>query len=192
MTCILTGFAKSKKYVGVSYACNGSDIPANQDFGTVQIAGPSATPYTQPPNTSIYTIVGKTPCGGILRKRIDTSYSARSAAGFKNTAIVTYDDSGGVYPWLALLVAHGQFVSIGETDLIAQSNMVLQLSIAGMPSSASINGTVYSVIGHTPTNGIGYTIPSPANITNYSQWLVGINTTLYYLDSHITWTYDLV
>lgn len=191
--CILTGFAKKKKYVGTMYTCNGSDLPATQDFGTVQYQGPSETALIVPTTTVTYTIIGKTPCGNDIRRITTKTYSSRSGIGYK------YD--GGSYGYGVWDIQPGNGLIKTQWNIIAarlpqtllgsahQINVEYSCSVDGIPQYASNSaGNVYTIyctnLGTLPCNDL-------ASGCIQIIWVTS-QITVYYLDVHEVWTYDLV
>lgn len=201
--CILTGFAKKRKFVGTMYACNGSDLPATRDFGTVQFSGPYESAQAVPATTITYTIIGKTPCGNDVRRIITKTYSSRSIAN-QYKFPVAWTGTGNFSP----SGFTGNIIGYGATLSDAQLNARLgpisygvlgALYIGGGTGSGvdtitSISdggvvlnlGIYYSyVIGYF-AHGNAYTTIGTTNNASIAQ------ITIYYIDVHEVWTYDLV
>lgn len=190
-TCILSGFAKTKRFVGTVYACNGSDLPQTQDFGTVQYQGPSETALTVPATTVTYTIIGKTPCGDDVRRITTKTYSSRSVAN-------QWKSTGAGYTYISNLLTTVLYGS--SLNNLAGNYAALALSF--FPETFEIpTGTFYTNKFSLANDGNIYyatrQIPPAAPTTGAyildSTILVNSSQlTLYYLDVHEVWTYDLV
>lgn len=197
-TCILSGFAKKKKFVGGVYACNGSDLPATQDFGTVQYQGPFVSAQTIPETTAAYSIIGKTPCGDDVRRIITKTYSSRAFSnGYR------YED-GRMGPNVG-----------GFPSPVGTSGIVIGATAAEI--NTAISNACISQLADSYTSGIyllnnkrlEFHVGSGYYIAKYDYYVSGIlqvgtygyfpqgvgsvtRPTIYYLDVHEVWTYDLV
>jgi hypothetical protein len=170
----------------IVYTCADYTIPAFVDFGVVQISGPRETPYTVPTSTTTYETISTNPCGGILRKRIDTSWAGSSAAGFITTTPNPFSGSATPPPnYLPF--------NIGATQQQAIDTYNARL-YADCPQEYSVGTFSYTKSGffYNTVTGEWCVEYMPGYSINFS-WKVGVaNATIYYLDNHITWTYEQV
>lgn len=186
-TCIANGFsngivlpAKQKEFIGGMYACDGSDIPATQDFGTTT-QGPSETAYSVPANTVAYTVIGKTQCGKDVRRIITTTYSSRSYTN-------QYKAEGGGYDGI-------NHIGYGSTMQDAGDAWYAQVIYRSCATKEPVYqdwlerphvyaGTIYCDIG------LAYNVPCPGAIVGHGQTCsVTTGHTTYYLDTHVVYTY---
>lgn len=195
-TCIANGFsngivlpAKQKEFIGGMYACDGSDIPVTQDLGTTT-QGPSETAYSVPANTVAYTVIGKTQCGKDVRRIITTTYTGRAEANSWKITMIGYFNQPGVTP---ILNVNGTFVFYGATSILARS------------AAKTYALTVWPVTSYYPphpdpftldTVNSNYTVGaySYGGVPNQALLYYGsigseIQLTLYYLDTHVVYTY---
>lgn len=182
-------------------SCALVDLPADDDRGTSVYAGPAETPYSVPAITVEYVTIADTNCG-LYRKKITKTYSLRTVP---NT-----------YRWAGTFVAYpggGTDVSPTFTDYIAGY---------GATSADSINDFMANALAACPTSGTYYANPSnplvawtnPTFITAVGPYqyqgiygdsaLGGVvylyaatdaastQLTVYYLDVHELWEYEIV
>lgn len=135
-TCITGGFFKGKKYAVANYACDGSDLPATQDFGTVHYQGPSSTILTVPTTTVTYTIIGKASCGNSVKdiRRITTkTYSLRGP--YTNTIQVTT-----TYPAIDGISVSPQVIGLPE----ATNNKPMTVVVTRTPAVGDVVIDLYT------------------------------------------------
>lgn len=183
--CILTGFAKKQKFVGNVYACNGSDLPATQDFGTVQYQGPSETALTVPATTVTYTIIGKTQCGDDIRRITTKTYSSRAVAG--KTDALSYPNILN-YPYANKVVQPYNTLGILSATGVDAVNMVLAYANATFPEQAPWTFSRST----TPNSTSWQFYLFNGSMVELAGGGTQIGFTIYYLDVHEVWTYDLV
>ena len=179
MIGITSGFAKRKKYVGGIYSCDGSDIPATDDRGTVQYQGPSDTILTIPDTTVTYTIVGKANCGNRTKdiRRITTrTYSLANQE-------INY--ATGTSPYFA------SFDSVPNSIWITNynSNTVSKVNITtGTKTDYATGSGPRGVAFDNVTNSIWV-----ANFSSNTVSKININDgTWHYLYVQEVWTFDLI
>lgn len=188
-------------------SCETVTLPATKDFGTTT-QGPAETPYNVPADTVTYSNIGYTPCGGLLRKIITTTYDGRSIADQWKNAIqwvewqAPTDYAAGETP-AALFAPSGISTAYGTSSADALTN---QLTNSFAAFQATMAGGTYS--GFYKTTGFGAgtsgyykdlyynyypSQPPDTGVVMYGgQTPISTQISLYYLDTNIVWTYDII
>lgn len=168
--------------------CATVTLPDTHDFGTTT-QGPAETPYDVPANTVTYSNIGYTPCGGLLRKIITTTYAGRSASNAFKVSGAGYDgvnhDGYGTTVNLAADAWFGQLTY--GADSCPGSLVVSPPNGVWLQSISSISDFVYCD-AWLALNGV-----CPGSSTGpVAAGTITSGLTIYYLDTHIIWTYEIV
>lgn len=173
-------------------SCETVTLPVTKDFGVVQYAGPAETAYGVPQTTVEYESIGYTPCGGLLRKVITTTYAGREVTNqWKAIATLTnigVNEEDGSYGGSSAWVPTGNtLIAYGESALIAYTAANYAFWLIN-PVNGWSNGVSRGVKpGFIDTNGVMYS--GASNLWSNNTFL---QLTLYYLDSQIVWTYEII
>lgn len=178
--------------------CSASTLNATHDFGTTT-QGPSGTPYTVPANTITYENVGYTPCGGLLRKIITTTYAGRNIPSQYMASVTGLARFGGTYfdetntPDLSGI---GNVKGYGSSSVLAYASCYAQYSAFAAASLTGLDALTWNKMSDGP-GYTGYYI----NYSNGSLYrdvytpavvVYGGPYTIYYLDTQIVWTYEII
>jgi hypothetical protein len=170
--------------------CAGITLPSTHDFGTAQYAGPSETPYSVPATTVTYSTLGYTPCGGQVRKITTKTYSARSvAAQWK----AEYGGGGSI----SVTPFNGSFIHIGYGSSQFQSaDTYFQQIYSEASPTCTYFGTpatkVRADVYISSASSVVYQVQGGGEIAGISCNIATSQLTLYYLDVHEVWTYDVI
>lgn len=172
--------------------CGTVTLPATKDFG-VTTQGPAETPYSVPADTVTYETIGYTPCGGLLRKTITTTYSARSELDAVKVIMSGYHNAEGSTP---LLDINGTFNFYGATSIIAR-DAAQAYAITVYPTTANFTGfpnpwTLNTTATTYLTGWYSYGEVEIAGALYYASLVSETLLDLYYLDTHIVWTYEII
>ena len=186
--------------------CSTVVLPVTHDFGVVQYAGPSETPYVVPATTTTYSIIGTNPCGSRLRITSTKTYSQREIAGQFRTSGTWAGYPGGaqgVAPTIGL-VANGYGATAIDSQIAHGNNAVSICSSTGIytlppipPGTnydfwfnpALVTWGAFAYIGIYASAGVGGVVYIYS--CYYDHATVG-PLSIYYLDVHEVWTYDFI
>lgn len=165
--------------------CSVIQMPPTYDFGVLEYAGPSETAYAVPQTTTTPATVGATPCGASLRKTVTKTYSGRSTAGqwrydIQNTSAFFYSS-----------VYVGQLAdNIGVISAWVMANAPASINCA-------IYGAQYLYLPTTDSKYLSsvnpiYCADIGAGTGCDNHYFSPTQLTLYYLDVHEVWTYEII
>lgn len=180
--------------------CESITVPADNDRGTTQFAGPSETPYSVPQPTVVDTLILETNCWDLYRRStktysqrsVNTTYYKRSLNGVSVTGQVP--GTPGVSA-----SAHDIFSTISAADAKIQGDLYCASTYSALlPSTIgsyvrSLGNDGYISGGTTNLYYVYFLSPSTykgAYVTAGTTSTITAN--LYYLDVQETWSYYII
>lgn len=219
-TTIASGTSKWFAWGGYTWgfvfggSCETVTLPATKDFGTTT-QGPAETPYTVPDNTITYSNIGYTPCGGLLRKIITSTYAQRGPTPAEGGGGYEYYDIYAVRQIAASAAAcfQGWYSGFPNLPNIAYWNACpvtgsgFHYYYYGEPTysaPAPVTGVI-SIYDNRMTNTYsgGELSCDSIGLRGDVEYAIGTYTAnadavgaapinAYYLDTHIVWTYEII
>lgn len=163
-----------------------------ETFATTSI-GPAEVAYTVPPNTVSYVNIRSNACG-TLRKVVTTVNASRVVPNQWKAVGAYFRDLGATWTptQISIPINTGYGASSAAADAALQAKALLLL-----PASITWNSTgwVYLLVGWA--GGVGFKYLNEANNSSMYVYpvpnpIVPVSVTLYYLDTTVTWTYEIV
>lgn len=169
-----------------------SILNATKDFG-ITTQGPSPTPYTVPANTVEYSDWWTTTGGETVRRVVTTTYTDRSLAGYKAYSNISGNFGAQYSPQFVTVATQTAYAA---TSLAAKQACVALIQ-ALLPASIIdlIWGYGFNLEAYNYTTDKFRWYYDPSNyllVTPASTLVTPVSVTLYYLDTQIVWTYEIV
>lgn len=178
--------------------CETVTLPVTKDFGTTS-QGPAETAYSVPSNTVEYVTIGVDPCGNSIRRIITTTYADRSVSNQWRRTITSAPRTSSSYftdtdmPDVSGVLPATQYASTSLAAGIALNPIVFPASF----TSSYGGGVTWNLKEFAVGVNFGTYIATGGGITGIER--VAYNAadnssqlTIYYLDTHIVWTYDTI